>query len=168
MRVIAPGLSALTLLALPAAAAEPPGPAAVVEALDQACAVYLRNNDYAGYKAKAGELGIADFYGTLVRRAPGVDIFAVAATADAPFARQCTIALDGPPALAEPVPAAVAAWAKGNGFKPDGAPAAKTNEDGRSYTQTLWKAPKARLQVNQFAADSNGRANVSVTWSVAN
>eukprot|EP01030_Chromulinospumella_sphaerica_P032386 gene32386-33128_t len=94
-------LAALVLpalvLGLPAIAAEPPGPAAVVEALDQACRVYVKGKDYDGYKAKAEALGIKDFFGTLVRRAPGVDIFAIGATADAPFARRCTVALDGPP-----------------------------------------------------------------------
>ena len=154
-------------LTTPALAAEPPGPAAVVEALDQACRVYIKGANYGGYTAKAGELGIKDYFGTLVRRAPGVDIFAIAATADAPFARSCTIALDGPPALAEPTPAAVAAWAKTNGFKPDGAPKARTNADGRAYTETLWKAPKGRLQLNAFGAGPGGRANVTVIWSIA-
>ena len=157
---------ALLALGAPAVAAEPPGPAAVVEALDQACRTYVKDKDYDGYKARAGTLGIKDFFGTLVRRAPGVDIFAIAATDDAPFARRCTVALDGPPALAEPTPAAVAAWAKANGFKPDGGAKARTNADGTPYTETLWKAPKARLQLNAFGAGANGRANVTVTWSV--
>lgn len=167
-RLFAASLTAATLIALPALAAEPPSPAAVVEALDQACRLYVKNDDYDGYKAAAGGLGITDFYGTLVRRSPGVDIFAIGATADAPFARSCTIAIDGPPALADPTPAAVATWAKANGFKPDGAPKSKTNTDGRAYTETLWKAPKAKLQVNAFGVGGNGRANVTVTWSVAN
>jgi hypothetical protein len=167
MRLFAASLIALAAATLPAVAAERPGPAAVVEALDQACRLYVKSDDYEGYKARAGELGITDFFGTLVRRAPGVDIFAIGATDDAPFARRCTIAIDGPPALADPTPAAVAAWAKANGFKPDGAPKAKTNADGVAYTETLWKAPKAKLQVNAFGPGPNGRANVTVTWSVA-
>lgn len=166
-RLFAVSLATL-ILAAPAIAAEPPGPSAVVEALDQACRLYAKNNDYDGYKAKAEELGITDFFGTLVRRAPGVDIFAIGATADAPFARTCTIAIDGPPALADPTPAAVATWAKANGFKPDGAPQKRTNDDGRAYTATFWKGPKAQLQLNAFGPDPNGRANVVVIWSVAN
>lgn len=162
-------LASLAALALttPAMAAEPPGASAVVEALDKACSVYVKGNDYEGYRAAAEGLGITDFFGTLVRRSPGVDIFAIAATADAPFARSCSIALDGPPALADPTPAAVATWAKANGFKPDGAPKAKTNADGRAYTETLWKAPKGKLQLNAFGAGPGGRANVTVIWSVA-
>lgn len=165
-RLFLTGLAAF-VLTTPALAAEPPGPAAVVEALDQACRLYVKANDYDGYRARADELGIKDFFGTLVRRAPGVDIFAISATADAPFARSCTIALDGPPALAEPTPAAVASWAKANGFKPDGAPKARTNADGRAYTETLWKAPKGKLQLNSFGAGPGGCANVTVIWSVA-
>jgi hypothetical protein len=163
-------IACLTTLAVtvPAVAAEPPGPTAVVEALDQACRLYVRNDDYEGYRAKAGELGITDFFGTLVRRAPGVDIFAISATADAPFTRQCTIAVDGPPALAEGTPAAVATWAKANGFKTNGAPKALTNSDRRPYTATFWTAPKAQLQINTFGPGANGRANVAVIWSVAN
>lgn len=166
-RLFFASLTALAL-AVAAVAAEPPGPAAVVEALDQACRLYVKNDDYDGYKAKAGELGIADFFGTLVRRSPGVDIFAIGATADAPFARSCTIAMDGPPALVDPTPAAITAWAKANGFKPDGAAKAKTNSDGRAYTETLWTAPKGKLQMNVHGPGANGRANVAVIWSVAN
>lgn len=158
---------ATVFLTAPALAAEPPGPAAVVEALDQACSLYVKNDDYDGYRAKAEELGIKDFFGTLVRRAPGVDIFAIGATADAPFARSCTIALDGPAALADPTPAAVTAWAKAHGFKPAGVKS-KTNADGRPYTETMWKAPKAQLQLNAFGPGPNGRSNVVVIWSVAN
>ncbi|RYF94108.1 MAG: hypothetical protein EON95_06580 [Caulobacteraceae bacterium] len=157
---------ALLVFAAPAVAAEPPGASAVVEALDQACRVYVKGRDYEGYQAAAGELGIKDYFGTLVRRDPGVDIFAIAATAEAPFARRCTIALDGPPALAEPVPAAIAAWARANGFKSDGAPTTRTNKDGRPYAETFWKAPGARLQLNAFGVGPGGRANVTVTWSV--
>lgn len=167
MRPSAISLAALALLAAPAFAAEPPGPSAVVEALDQACRLYVKNDDYDGYKAKAGELGITDFFGTLVRRSPGVDIFAIGATADAPFARRCTVALDGPPALADPTPAAVAAWAKANGFKMDGAAKAKTNDEGRAYTETIWRGAKARLELNAFGPGRNGRANVTVTWYAA-
>ena len=162
-------LASLAALALtsPALAAEPPGASAVVEALDKACRVYVTGKDYDGFAAAAGRLGITDYFGTLVRRSPGVDIFAIAATDDPPFARRCTIALDGPPALADPTPAAVAAWAKANGFKPDGAPKARIDADGRRFTETLWKAPKARLELNAFVPGVNGRANVSVTWSAA-
>ena len=165
-RLFLASLAALALTA-PALAAEPPGASAVVEALDKACSVYVKGDDYDGFAAAAGRLGINDYFGTYVRRSPGVDILAIAATDAPPFARRCTIALDGPPALADPAPAAVAAWARANGFKPDGALKAKTNPDGKAYTETLWKAPKARLQLNVHGPGVNGRANVAVTWSVA-
>ncbi|MDQ0463613.1 hypothetical protein QO010_001384 [Caulobacter ginsengisoli] len=163
-RPLAPVFAALAL-ATSAQAANPPGAPAVVEALDQACSIYVLSGDYDGYIAKAESLEFKDFFGTRVRRTSGVDMFIISATADAPDKRRCTVALDGPPALAEPMPAAVAAWAKTRGFKPDGKPTQKTNDEGKPYVRTGWKAPKGSLEMNVFGVDAKGRVNVVVTWT---
>ncbi|MBI1406620.1 MAG: hypothetical protein GC145_10895 [Caulobacter sp.] len=152
-------------LAAPARAANPPGASAVIEALDQACAIYVLSGDYDGYIAKAEALEFKDFFGTRARRASGVDMFITSATANAPDNRRCTVALDGPPALAEPMPAAVAAWARTRGFKADGKPTRETTDKGEAYVRTLWKAPKGKLEMNAFPVGANGRVNVVVTWT---
>lgn len=154
-------LSLAAPAAAPAAAGTPVGPDAVIEALDKACPVYTRDGDYNGMIAAAQGVGFKDFFGTYVRRAAGVDVFIIGATGDVAGTRNCTVALDGPAAVSGPLPAAIDAWARAQGFKAAGKPAQKTGDSG-PYTASRWTRKGGELAMNVFPAKANGRVNVVV------
>ncbi|MBX3479725.1 MAG: hypothetical protein KF842_04950 [Caulobacter sp.] len=158
------GAAAGAVMAAPAFAA-PVDAELVTQFLDQACPAYLGSGQLSALSERASTFGLATAGANMFRADGTQQIVATGRTMTDPVGRYCRVSFTGAPDYSARLSASMPGWAKAHGFKLAGKPSAQTDEKGRRFVQTLWKARGQTLEMDEMIPEKPGQVNIILKWS---